>query len=70
MLSDLAPVATAHYFRGTITGVVKDAQGAAVPAVNIKVRNLGTNVETTVTTEDVVEVTAPTPDSFWETTAW
>ena len=59
LLAGLAPVATAQDFRGTITGVVKDAQGAAVPAVSITVTNLGTNVDTTVTTDDEGQYRVP-----------
>jgi hypothetical protein len=45
------PASQAQDFRGSILGVVTDAQGAAVPGVSVTITNLGTNVASTVTTD-------------------
>jgi len=37
---------------GGITGIVTDSQGAALPGVNVEVRNIATNVISTATTND------------------
>jgi len=45
-----APVLLGQADRGTITGLVTDPTGAAVPGVEISVRHTATNIETTATT--------------------
>src|SRR6516225_9157358 len=45
-------VAMAQESRGTITGTVSDAQGAAVPGATVAARNQGTNLETKTTTNE------------------
>jgi hypothetical protein len=51
---------------GTITGVVKDEQGAVVPGATVKVTNIGTNSErTTVTSGDgVYEISQLVPGVY------
>ena len=51
---------------GTISGVVIDPSGAVVPQVEVTVRNVGTNVGRTVTTNEVgrYEVVALQPGSY------
>jgi hypothetical protein len=51
---------------GTITGVVKDEQGAAVPGATVKVTNVGTNSErTTVASgEGVYEISQLVPGTY------
>jgi len=51
---------------GTITGVVKDEQGAVVPGATVKVTNVGTNAErTTVTSGDgVYEISQLVPGNY------
>src|SRR5215471_18352841 len=44
--------ASGQEFRGSITGKVTDPNGAIVPGATVTVQNLGTNVETTTTTND------------------
>ncbi len=45
------PPVLAQDFRGTITGIVSDTQGAAIPGASVTVTNLGTNVATGVATD-------------------
>jgi hypothetical protein len=42
----------AQDFRGSISGTVKDESGGVLPGVSVKVTNTGTNVATTMTTND------------------
>ncbi len=46
-------VSVAQESRGTITGTVTDAQGAAVPGVTIVAKHLATNVETKTSSNEV-----------------
>ena len=48
----LAVPAEGQEITGTITGVVTDQTGAAIPGVSVTVRNLGTNAVHTVVTEE------------------
>ena len=50
---------SAQEFRGTITGAVTDPNGAAVPGATVTVKNIGTNIASTVTTNDEGSYTAP-----------
>ena len=51
---------------GTVTGVVKDEKGGLVPGASVKVVNLGTNAERTVTTsgDGVYEITQLVPGNY------
>lgn len=51
--------AHAQEFRGTITGTVNDPQGAVVPNATVTVRNVDTNVSSTVNTNDEGVYTFP-----------
>jgi hypothetical protein len=42
--------ASAQEFRGTITGTVADPNGSVVPGVTVTIRNTGTNITSSVTT--------------------
>ncbi len=46
-----AAAALAQGTTGTITGVVKDPNGAVIPGVRVVARNAATNSETAVTTD-------------------
>src|SRR6186997_1030265 len=46
-------------FRGTITGTVTDPNGAVVPGAKVTVKNVDTNIATTVTTNDSGAYTLP-----------
>src|SRR5688572_9950742 len=52
-------VASAQEFRGTIAGTVTDPNGAAVPGASVTVKNIETNVTSTVTTNDEGAYTVP-----------
>jgi hypothetical protein len=45
--------------RGTITGVITDSAGAAIPAVPVVITNIATNTKITVATTSAGEFTAP-----------
>src|SRR5438128_1996610 len=51
LLLVFAPVG-AQEFRGSITGKVTDPNGAVVPGATVTIKNIGTNVENTNTTND------------------
>lgn len=46
-------------FRGTITGTVTDPNGAIVPGAKVTIKNVETNIATTVTTNDSGAYTVP-----------
>lgn len=50
---------SAQQGRGTISGTVKDASGAGVPAAEVSIVNTGTNAVSTATTNDTGFFTAP-----------
>jgi hypothetical protein len=45
-------LANAQEFRGSVTGQVTDPNGAIVPGASVTIKNVGTNVENTATTND------------------
>lgn len=49
----------AQEFRGTIAGTISDPNGAAVPGATVVVKNTGTNISNTVTTNDEGSYTVP-----------
>jgi hypothetical protein len=51
---------------GTVTGVVKDEKGGLVPGASVKIVNVGTNAERTVTTtsDGVYEITQLPPGNY------
>lgn len=51
--------AMAQEFRGTITGVVTDPNGAVVPNATVVIRNVDTNISTTLATNDEGAYVAP-----------
>lgn len=51
LAATLHGAASAQETTATITGLVKDQSGAVVPGATVKVRNLGTNAETTGVTD-------------------
>src|SRR5262245_17140759 len=65
LLSILSGVAAAQETRATLTGTVKDAQGAVVPGVTVSVLHLPTNVATDAVTNEqgvfTVQKLAPGP---------
>src|SRR4030095_15766869 len=48
----LGTFAMAQEYRGRVQGVVTDATGAAAPGATLVLRNLGTNVDSTRTTNE------------------
>src|SRR5580698_8189123 len=52
--------------RGTITGTVHDQSGALIPAANVTITNMATNVAVHVTSNDSGEFTIPnlSPGSY------
>jgi hypothetical protein len=55
----LVSTISAQDFRGTIGGTVTDPNGAAVPGASVTVKNIATNVASTVTTSDEGSYTVP-----------
>ncbi len=51
--------ASGQEFRGTVTGTITDPNGAIVAGASITVRNVATNISTTVTTNDSGAYTVP-----------
>lgn len=51
--------AAAQAVSGTILGVVRDGQGAAVPGASVTLTNVGTGLTRTVTSDGIGEYTAP-----------
>src|SRR6266852_462531 len=51
LMMTLASDASAQTFRGTILGTVSDPNGADVPDATVTVRNVGTGIERTTTTD-------------------
>src|SRR6267142_3827385 len=51
---------------GTLTGVVKDEKGAAIPGASVKLINLGTNAErtTTASSEGLYEIPQLVPGTY------
>jgi hypothetical protein len=58
-LSALALNGNAQTFRGTILGTVTDSSGAAVSGATVSVKNTGTGLLRTVTTDDDGNYSAP-----------
>ena len=52
-------LASAQEFRGTIGGTVKDQNGAIIPGASVTIENTGTNIKSTVTTNDEGSFTFP-----------
>src|SRR5437762_1913114 len=59
LLLTLFAAVGAQEFRGSITGKVTDPNGAVVPGATVTIKNLGTNGESTVTTNDDGTYTFP-----------
>src|SRR5262245_3575101 len=59
LLLTLLVSASAQEFRGSITGKVTDPNGAIVPGATVTLKNLGTNSENTITTNDEGSYTFP-----------
>ena len=55
----LISTVSAQEFRGTIAGTVTDPNGAAVPGASVTVKNIGTNIANTVTSNDEGAYTVP-----------
>src|SRR5436190_137588 len=51
--------ASAQEFRGSVTGRVTDPNGAVIPGATVTIKNIGTNGENTVTTNDDGSYTFP-----------
>ena len=52
LLSSFAAIASAQEFRGTITGKVSDPNGAIIPGAAVVIKNVDTNIEATLKTND------------------
>src|SRR2546422_826628 len=52
LFSTLFALASAQEFRGSIQGKVLDPNGAIVPGATVTIKNAGTNVESSATTND------------------
>src|SRR5690242_8941194 len=61
-----APLSAQTSNTGTITGVVKDEKGGLVPGASVKLVNIGTNAERTVTTssDGIYEITQLVPGNY------
>ncbi|MEK7751975.1 MAG: TonB-dependent receptor [Acidobacteriota bacterium] len=59
LLALLVATSAAQEFRATITGLVTDQSGAAVPGVAVQVRNVDTNAVATAVTDGAGNYTAP-----------
>lgn len=59
ILGSFALTASAQEFRGTISGTVTDPNGAIIPGATVAVKNVDTNVTSTVTTNDAGAFTVP-----------
>ena len=55
----LVSTVSAQEFRGTIAGTVTDPNGAVVPGASVTVKNIGTNIANTVTSNDEGAYTVP-----------
>src|SRR2546422_10356703 len=56
-------ITQAQIVKSTIVGSVRDASGAVIPGVTIKVTNLATNVTQTTVTDDTGNYVVPFLDS-------
>ena len=52
LLALSAPAFAAQTSRGTVTGVISDPQGAAIPGATVELKNIGTNQSRNTTTND------------------
>src|SRR5688572_846185 len=59
LLFVFAMATPAQEFRGTITGTVTDPNGAVVPGAKVTLKNAGTNIAATVTTNESGAFTVP-----------
>ena len=59
LLAVSTPLLAQRADRGVITGIVTDSTGAAVGGANVKVRNVGTGIETPLVTNDAGAYTTP-----------
>src|SRR5437764_2562922 len=59
ILSLANPLYAQRSDRGTITGVVTDTTGSALAGATVKIKNLGTGVETTLTTNESGAYSSP-----------
>src|SRR5687768_11885257 len=59
LIAIFSVAALAQEFRGTITGTITDPNGAVVSGASVTVKNLETNITTTVTTNESGAYTVP-----------
>ncbi|HTH37094.1 MAG TPA: TonB-dependent receptor [Pyrinomonadaceae bacterium] len=59
LIAIFSVAAVAQEFRGTITGTISDPNGAVVQGATVTVKNVETNIVTTVTTNDSGTYTVP-----------
>ncbi len=59
ILSLAGPLHAQRADRGVITGVVTDTTGSALPGATVKIKNVGTGVETVLTTNDSGAYSSP-----------
>ena len=52
VLASFTAIANAQEFRGTITGKVSDPNGAIIPGAAVVIKNVDTNIEATLKTND------------------